>query len=196
MSLDSILGAGSPSDEGGSKPGKKALLKALPGTIYRSFKTLYQDVIKVKLQLLYELTAAATDRVISFIGLNTQGGIEANPLEAIPAKYIGIGPTYAASFIGVNLLVYGLSRTLVRNKTLNQKQFLGGVYLGLGTMETMVSVHDYMSVTNNQAYGIAAMTFPEAIAISIPVVLAPLAYSMIKNRLSSRNEKKEPGEGY
>jgi hypothetical protein len=183
MGLDSII-----KDENKEVYTKKNLKYYLDKT-FSSLKNFYKDNLAVKFKFLYESAAMISDRILTYIGVKYHGGGESNPIMKELFNHIGIIATSVGSYIIANISMYIFSSKFHKKVGLKNRQMLGSLYLGMGGSESLVSLHNYLSM-NNYNNIIANMSYTQAfIPISI-ISLSPFLYYWSKEHLNKKKEAK------
>ncbi len=183
MSLDSMI-----DDADNGVPPKKNL-KHYIGKALSSIKNFYKDNLAVKFKLLYESAAMFSDRILTYFGIEYQGGQEGNPLMSKLFNYLGIVPTAIGSYLAANLSMYILSAKFHKSIGLKNKQMLGSIYLGIGGTESLVSLHNYL-VINNYNDVIANMSYTQSFIPIALICVSPFLYYWTKGYLQKRKEEK------
>ncbi|MCL4362690.1 MAG: DUF5658 family protein [Candidatus Parvarchaeota archaeon] len=169
MGLDSII-----EDENKEVYANKNL-KYYLGKAFSGLKKFYKDNLAVKFKFLYESAAMFSDRILTYFGLEYQGGQEANPIMAKLFNYIGIIPSAISSYIIANVSMYIFSSKIHKKVGLKNKQMLGSVYLGMGGSESLVSLHNYLSM-NNYNNIIANMSYAQSFIPLTIICVSPFLY--------------------
>jgi hypothetical protein len=183
MSLDSII-----EDENKEVYTEKNL-KYYLGKVFSGLKKLYKDNLEVKFKFLYESAAMFSDRILTYFGLKYQGGQEGNPIMAKLFNYIGIIPAAIGSYLVLNLSMYIFSSKMHKKAGLKNKQMLGSIYLGIGGVESLVSLHNYLLI-NNYNNIIANMNYLQALVPISIIGISPLLYYLTKEYLNNKKEAK------
>ncbi|MCL5009794.1 MAG: hypothetical protein M1433_02340 [Candidatus Parvarchaeota archaeon] len=183
MTLESLLEESS--DDHVSPNNPKDSFSSAPHRLYSSFKRFYKDTVEAKFRWLYSMLAASSDRIFTLLGVNSGAGYEGNPLESLPAGYIGLGQTFLISLLGINVGGYILSRIINNDKDL-KKDAIGGFYMGIGLGETLASVHDYMVLGGYNLFGLGSISLEKFALIATPLVILPFAYSRLKRAIHKR----------
>lgn len=181
MDLEAILKNKSYSSP--NKTTKHYLERAISG-----LKNIYKNNLAVKFQLLYESAAFFSDKILTYVGLEYTNGSEGNPVMSRLFNYMGILPSAIGSYLALNMLVYFLSSKSHEFLKLNNKQLLGGLYMAVGGTESLVSLHNYLSI-NNYDNLIAKMTYTQFILPTTAICAFPFLYYWTKNYLQSRKVK-------
>ena len=184
MSLDSII-----KGEKEEVYAKKNL-KYYLGKMFSGLKKLYKDNLEIKFKFIYESLAMFSDRILTYFGLEYQGGEEANPIMAKMFNYLGIIPASIGSYIIANISMYLFSSKLHKKIGLNNRQMLGSLYIGMGGSETLVSLHNYLSI-NNYNNIIANMTYIQAFIPTAAICVSPFLYYFGKEYLQGKKEAKK-----
>lgn len=183
MGLDSII-----EDENKEIPTKKNL-KYYVGKASSGLKRFYKDNLSVKFKLLYESAAMFSDRILTYFGLEYQSGQEANPIMAKLFNYIGIIPAAISSYIIANVSLYVFSSKMHKKVGLQNRQMLGSIYLGMGGAESLVSLHNYLSI-NNYNDIIANMGYLQSFIPLSVICVSPFLYYWSKEYLHKKKEAK------
>lgn len=184
MSLDSII-----EDENKEVYNKKNL-KYYFGKLFSGLKKLYKDNLEVKFKFLYESLAMFSDRILTYFGLEYQGGQEGNPVMSKLFNYIGIIPSAISSYLIANISMYIFSSKIHKKIGLKNKQMLGGVYLGMGGSESLISLHNYLSM-NNYNNIIANMSYMQSLIPITAICVSPFLYYWSKEYLHRKKEAKQ-----
>jgi hypothetical protein len=121
-----------------------------------------------------------SDRMLTFFGIKYQGGEEANPISSYLFKYFGIVPAEIGSYFILNVMLYVFSNKIHKKAGMDERELLGSAYLGIGGAESLVSLHNYLSL-NNYSNFISNMTYTQALLPLSVIVAAPFLYNFIKN---------------
>ena len=182
MDLDAII------EDKAHYPTNKGLRHYL-GNAISGLKNIYNNNLAVKFQLLYESAAFFSDKILTYFGLEYTQGSEGNPILSKSFSYMGIMPSAIGSYLALNMLVYFLSSKSHDFLKLTNKQLLGGLYVAIGGEESLVSLHNYLSI-NNYNDVIAKMTYTQFILPTAIFCAFPFAYYWAKNYLQSKKAKK------
>lgn len=186
MSLDSII-----EDENKEVYAGKNL-KYYLGKVFSGLKKLYKDNLEVKFKFLYESLAMFSDRILTYFGLEYQGGQEANPIMSKLFNYFGIIPASIGSYVIANIYMYLFSSKLHKKVGLKKRQMLGSVYLGVGGSESLVSLHNYL-LMNNYNNIIANMGYMQSLIPIAAICVSPFLYYWGKEYLHNKKEAKTNG---
>lgn len=186
MGLESLL---EQTETDGPRRGFKSYLHK----IYGGIRHFYTTNLSVKFKLLYETAAMFSDRVLTFFGIKYQGGEEANPISSYLFKYFGIVPAEIGSYLIANVMLYLFSNKIHKKAGMSERELLGSAYLGIGGAESLVSLHNYLSL-NNYGDFISNMTYTQALLPLSAIVAAPFLYNFIKNHYrKAGKERKDAG---
>ncbi len=183
MGLDSIL-----EEKDDEKKSNKSI-KYYLSKVYQSMKNFYKTNVSIKFKFLYASAAMIADRVLTFIGIEYQGGGEANPIMSNLFNYIGIIPASILSYLSVTLFSYGISSKFHKKIQLSKKETLGAIYLGIGGTESLVSLHNYFGESNYNNF-IANMSYTQALIPLTLIISAPFIYYFLKNKIHNKNYNK------
>ncbi|MEM0142721.1 MAG: DUF5658 family protein [Candidatus Parvarchaeum sp.] len=181
MGLDSII-----SDEKKEDYAKKNLKYYLSKAI-SGLKNFYKENMSVKFKLLYESAAMFSDRILTYFGLEYQNGQEANPIMAKLFNYIGMIPAGISSYVIANISMYIFSSKMHKKVGLKNRQMLGSVYLGIGGAESLVSLHNYLSM-NNYNDILANMSYIQSFIPITAICVAPFLYYWSREYLRKKNK--------
>lgn len=182
MSLDSLV-----DDKSEALPGDKNT-RYYFRKIYLEIKNFYKTNLSVKFKLLYESAAVLSDRLLTVFGIDYRGGQEANPIMTKLFNYIGMIPTAIGSYLAANIFFYVFSKKLHSKVGLQNREMLGGIYLGLAGAESLVSLHNYLTI-NNYNDIIANMSYTQVLLPVSLIVAAPFLYYFSKNYLRNKREE-------
>ncbi|MGC8533737.1 MAG: DUF5658 family protein [Candidatus Parvarchaeum sp.] len=176
MGLDSII------EDGKKESYPKKNLKYYLNRAFSGLKNFYKDNLAVKFKFIYESAAMFSDRILTYFGIEYQGGQEANPIMAKLFNYMGIIPSAISSYIIANISMYIFSSKIHKKVGLKNRQMLGSIYLGLGGSESLVSLHNYLAM-NNYNNVIANMSYAQSFIPLTIICVSPFLYYLSKEHL-------------
>ena len=104
-------------------------------------------------------------------------------------NYIGIIPSAISSYIIANVSLYVFSAKMHKKVGLQNRQMLGSIYLGMGGAESLVSLHNYLSI-NNYNDIIANMGYLQSFIPLSVICVSPFLYYWSKEYLHKKKEAK------
>ena len=183
MSLDSII------EDKNKEIYTKKNLKYYIGKAFSGLKKMYKDNLEVKFRFLYESAALFSDRILTYFGLEYQGGREGNPIMSKMFHSIGIIPSAISSYFIINLSMYIFSSKIHKKAGLKNREMLGSIYLGIGGSESLISLHNYLAM-NNYNDIIANMNYAQALIPIAAICASPFLYYFGKKYLDKKKAAK------
>lgn len=173
MSLESLL-----AQTESKKPKKNS--KFYLQRLCKGIKDFYKTNIAVKFKLLYETATISSDKVLTYFGIKYLNGSEANPIMSDLFTSIGMIPSAIITYFSLNTLLYLASKMIHKTTGTSDKKVLGSAYVGVGSAELLVSIHNYF-IIENYSNVLTNINYTQILLPLAIIASTPVMYTLIKS---------------